>query len=828
MHGLNAVSHFGDRLNKIYRDLDCDIITNATMDNPDAWRFVRNVGGNAKFLDSTAWNDQNNLLYLQHLKDQVPNGNGVYTIDWSTIVCYGSSGEFSFSDEEFDSILRNKTKPSAGGEDKVTYEMIRALSPLAQRSLLTALSYAFLEHNIKDSWRIIKIVPIPKKGKDLSDYRNFRPISLISVFLKLINLMIKDRMIEYCDENHLLPDRTFVYRKHKSASICLNEILLCIATLKKNGFKVILLALDINNAYNCVNNNLLNRMLLDGGFPAVYVKWIYNFLAERVLKLGDDQVVVSDGLPQGSCLSPFLFNLYTASLHNAEDESTKIFQFADDFLILTFDKDFDVAVNKMNFRIREFSRRCLNLNLSFNLDKTKTIYIAKGSRKEVVISLNNTRIEHVKKLKYLGRTINMSSTVGDHYERVLSEARNSTNLIKSLSTVKGGLQPKVSINFFKSFVRSKIEYSRTTTAHSPTSINRKIITFQNSVLRRCLGLTRSTPVHTIYALSGDLPVKFRAKFITAREIINQKFFNYSTYCNLNTDVPVKSSYGYIFNQYAHIFDRINVNCSFVRSGQLRILTNILPDKKSNLSREQIMSTYMEKIYNYKLNDFNIYATDASLAENAAGCAIIDVSNDAEYLFRIAHRTSSMFAELCAISRAIDSAISASVEKLVIFTDSLLSCQVLNVSTTKNYCVASIHNKIRNSQIRECHLLWTPSHVGIDINERADAAAKNATSIGADLVVDLTADEAIRCIRDCLYEDWNSEYVELSREKGRFFANIYPNVPRKPWFYGNHGLEPAAVKILNRLMTGHTFGKMYLNKIGVINSYLCDVCNVNET
>ncbi|KAI8123982.1 hypothetical protein CVS40_5807 [Lucilia cuprina] len=34
MHDLNAVLYFGDRLNKIYRDLDCDIITNATMDNP--------------------------------------------------------------------------------------------------------------------------------------------------------------------------------------------------------------------------------------------------------------------------------------------------------------------------------------------------------------------------------------------------------------------------------------------------------------------------------------------------------------------------------------------------------------------------------------------------------------------------------------------------------------------------------------------------------------------------------------------------------------------------------------------------------------------------
>lgn len=35
MHGMNAVSHFGSRLDKIFRDLDCDLINDATMDPYD-------------------------------------------------------------------------------------------------------------------------------------------------------------------------------------------------------------------------------------------------------------------------------------------------------------------------------------------------------------------------------------------------------------------------------------------------------------------------------------------------------------------------------------------------------------------------------------------------------------------------------------------------------------------------------------------------------------------------------------------------------------------------------------------------------------------------
>lgn len=588
-----------------------------------------------------------------------------------------------------------------------------------------------------------------------------------------------------------------------------------------------MVALDINNAYNCVSIDTLVNLLFDRNFPAIYVNWIHEFLSKRILKLGDDEVIVRDGLPQGSCLSPLLFNLYTGSLHFMEDSNTLIYQFADDFLILTFHKEFDDAVKIMQYKCNLFMRKCAELNLSFNLDKTKTMYIAKGSRKEVNITLNNTKIEQVKDLKFLGRVLNTSSTAGDHYSRSLDNARSSTNLIKALTTVKGGLQPRISLNFFKSFVRSKVEYARTTMAHTPASINRRISTFQNSSLRRCLGLTRSTPVHVIYALSGEMPVNYRAKFLTAKEIIDQKFYNYPNYRCLEDSVPVKASYSYVFNDFADIFRKVNTDCVFIKCPKLKIIMNTLPSRKSDMSMEQIRAVYNEKISYFKSNGFDIFATDSSLSVSSTGCAVYHLNRDENFCYKITYKSSSFFGELFAVRKAVEIARSMGVSKLVIFTDSRVSCQVLNSGMTENFQVALIHNILNDSSIEECILVWTPSHCGVGINEKVDTLAKRATSDGIEVDVDYNREEAIRLVRERLFHEWNSEFIEISRQKGRFFASIFPNVPRNPWFMSNNNLDPGEVKSINRLMSGHTFGKMYLYKIGVLESILCDTCNVDD-
>lgn len=138
------------------------------------------------------WNENNNVAYLNFLKEQVVNN------DNNSITVFADEYNFrGFTFEELETILDRKRKPSAGGNDGVTYEMIRALPGISKRSLLTSLNNNFMENDIPDDLRIIKVIPVPKPNKDLSDYKNFRPISLISVMLKIINLMVKEHINQF-------------------------------------------------------------------------------------------------------------------------------------------------------------------------------------------------------------------------------------------------------------------------------------------------------------------------------------------------------------------------------------------------------------------------------------------------------------------------------------------------------------------------------------------------------------------------------------------------------------------------------------------------------
>ena len=143
--------------------------------------------------------------------------------------------------------------------------------------------------------------------------------------------MVKDRLVEFFDKKRLIPRRSFAYKKNKSAAMCVNEVVHLIEWYKRMSYFVVVAQIDISKAYDCVNAERLVDNLFFNGVPKDIGLWIENFLSYRILKLGSETVSVFNGLPQGSCLSPTLFNFYTAELHSLEDESTAIFQFADDF-----------------------------------------------------------------------------------------------------------------------------------------------------------------------------------------------------------------------------------------------------------------------------------------------------------------------------------------------------------------------------------------------------------------------------------------------------------------------------------------------------------------
>jgi hypothetical protein len=95
--------------------------------------------------------------------------------------------------EELDNSLRIANFKSAPGEDKISNNFIRAFWTTLRLPMFGVANYGLENNNLPGSFKTADIKLIPKKG-DLTQIKNWRPISLLSNFYKLISRAINVRL----------------------------------------------------------------------------------------------------------------------------------------------------------------------------------------------------------------------------------------------------------------------------------------------------------------------------------------------------------------------------------------------------------------------------------------------------------------------------------------------------------------------------------------------------------------------------------------------------------------------------------------------------------
>lgn len=111
------------------------------------------------------------------------------------------------------------------------------------------------------------------------------------------------------------------------------------------------------------------------------------------------------GLPQCSPFSPFLFLLYTNSLHELASNNAHIFQFADDLILLLNVRNAAELKQHTNDTISNFKRAIENLHLSLSPTKTQYMRIYPSFDPQFIVSLDNHILEESQQMKILGITI---------------------------------------------------------------------------------------------------------------------------------------------------------------------------------------------------------------------------------------------------------------------------------------------------------------------------------------------------------------------------------------------------------------------------------------
>jgi len=245
----------------------------------------------------------------------------------------------TFTPDKLRKVMRKIKGNSSPGADGYPPVLLQNLShSLAQPLSVIFASFMSTGH-VPQAWKQATVTPV-FKGGIASDQSNYRPISLMSVFSKLMEKVVVLDMLRYCKEQGLISKQQhgFLARKSTVTNMlsCMNDWTCALM----NRSSVAVAYIDFQKAFDSVCHTKLFCKLESIGFTGNLLQWIANFLTDRwqCTRVGNfvsDPARIISGVIQGSCIGPLLFLLYVNSLINIFDNDVTCHLFADDVKLYT-------------------------------------------------------------------------------------------------------------------------------------------------------------------------------------------------------------------------------------------------------------------------------------------------------------------------------------------------------------------------------------------------------------------------------------------------------------------------------------------------------------
>ncbi|XP_062703499.1 uncharacterized protein LOC134285957 [Aedes albopictus] len=765
---------------------------------------------------------------------------GQNDVDIEVPISYGPVCRYNLMDaDKWSKILASKNSKSAPSGDMITYGMLKQIKPEVRDVIIEHINRMFVSGTLTYHLKEIKIVAIPKPGRDQSTVQGKRPIALIPTITKITNTAVLEKIQNHLQERCILPELSFGFRRNVSTSTCLNYVVNAIKQNKRAGFITAVTFIDLTNAYNAVKTDTLEETMQELLFPSEVIIWVTSFLKNRkiAMKVGEKTLtrIVSNGLPQGDVMSPSLFNVYTTKLHTIYDEDTILVQFADDFALIVRAKSIEALNQKMQIHLTNFTSKAKDLNLEINPNKTKII-LFHGGTQPLNIKVDNTVIEKVNSHRYLGLYIDRFLGFGGHIRIMKEKIQERLKMLKVISSIRSGGHPQTMILLYNALVRSCVEYGSSTVNNTSTTNRKTIQTALNACLRKVTGCSKTTPLNSLLAVASQEPWDIRSEYIACKELAKNVAYRNPIYEQLQEIEDYEGDSEKLtyqekqYLEHRNIFNTISPVRTVVvdpASAEVTINMSVGAVFKKQNTNPRVMKQMVLGLLNGKYKTRCKIYTDASNLDGTCGIGIFLEFSNRRISLRLEHQTSIMTAELLAIKVAADEVRAHQARDAVIFTDSLSSCMLLDHSQRHSERSEIADEIIRTCQEWNVDIQWIPSHIDIKGNDLADELAKHGAQHGELFEHPVLLKDAYLRLMKIKQEKVNNWYKDYANEKGRKFAEIQPEFKEKPWYY-NLPLNNVETRTLNRLITGHDYSKYWLHKMKLKDSPICDFCNEMET
>ena len=217
------------------------------------------------------------------------------------------------SNEEILDII-NALEDKSTGPSSIPFKLLSLIPDLIIIPLAYIINRSFSTGIFPNLMKIVKVIPI-HKGGSTQDVNNYRPISLLSIFDKIIEKIMHKYLYTFLENHDILFQNQFGFRKNNSTVYALAQITETIKESIDKGKYGCGIFIDLRKAFDTVNHGILLKKLEHYGIKENTLDWFQSYLSDRKQFVDIDGkpselLSTTCGVPQGSVLGTLLFLIY--------------------------------------------------------------------------------------------------------------------------------------------------------------------------------------------------------------------------------------------------------------------------------------------------------------------------------------------------------------------------------------------------------------------------------------------------------------------------------------------------------------------------------------